>query len=152
PLIAQLDVDPERDVYYVKGALGGSSLMELMAVDRPELKYPPYIPKQVVDPEVNIFNVISKRDLFVHLPYDSYGTVETFFSTAATDPDVLAIKATLYRVGRNSPIVQSLMKAREDDKQVTVLVELKARFDEENNLEWARALEEKGVHVTYGVE
>ncbi|HLU08613.1 MAG TPA: polyphosphate kinase 1 [Oceanobacillus sp.] len=152
PLIAQLDVDPERDVYYVKGALGGSSLMELMAVDRPELKYPPYIPKQVVDPEVNIFNVISKRDLFVHLPYDSFGTVETFFSTAATDPDVLAIKATLYRVGRNSPIVQSLMKARDDDKQVAVLVELKARFDEENNLEWARALEEKGVHVTYGVE
>ena len=78
--------------------------------------------------------------------------VETFFQTAARDPNVLAIKATLYRVGHNSPIVQALMDARDHDKQVAVLVELKARFDEENNLEWARALDEKGVHVTYGVE
>jgi polyphosphate kinase len=78
--------------------------------------------------------------------------VETFFQSAAHDPNVLAIKATLYRVGRNSPIVQALMDARDHDKQVAVLVELKARFDEENNLEWARALDEKGVHVTYGVE
>ena len=78
--------------------------------------------------------------------------VEAFFQTAARDPNVLAIKATLYRVGHNSPIVQALMDARDHDKQVAVLVELKARFDEENNLEWARALDEKGVHVTYGVE
>lgn len=152
PLIAQLEVDPDRDGYYVKGALGGSSLMELLSVERPELKYPPYIPRLVVDAEESIFSAVSKRDLLVHLPYDSFSPVESFFSSAAHDPDVLAIKATLYRVGRNSPIVQSLMEARDDDKQVAVLVELKARFDEENNLEWARALEEKGVHVTYGVE
>jgi polyphosphate kinase len=152
PLIAQLEVDPERDVYFVNGALGASSLIELMSVERPELKYPPYIPRQVLAPDENIFSAISKRDLLIHLPYDSFSPVEAFFSTAAHDPDVLAIKTTLYRVGRNSPIVQSLMEARDNDKQVAVLVELKARFDEENNLEWARALEEKGVHVTYGVE
>lgn len=152
PLIAQLEIDPERDLYSVNGALGGSSLMELMSVDKPELKYPPHIPKQVLAPDENIFDAISRRDLLVHLPYDSFAPVEAFFSTAAHDPDVLAIKTTLYRVGRNSPIVQSLVEAREHDKQVAVLVELKARFDEENNLEWARMLEEKGVHVTYGVE
>jgi polyphosphate kinase len=152
PLIAQLAVDQERDVYYVNGALGGSDLMELLSVERPELKYMPYLPRQVVDPDESIFSAISRRDLLIHTPYDSFSPVETFFSAAAHDPDVLAIKVTLYRVGRNSPIVQSLMEARDNDKQVAVLVELKARFDEENNLEWARALEEKGVHVTYGVE
>lgn len=152
PLIAQLEIDPERDLYCVNGALGGSSLMELTSVDKPELKYVPHIPKLVVSPEENIFDAIRRRDFLVHVPYDSFAPVESFFSTAARDPDVLAIKTTLYRVGRNSPIVQSLVEAREHDKQVAVLVELKARFDEENNLEWARMLEEKGVHVTYGVE
>jgi polyphosphate kinase len=152
PLIAQLEIDPDRDLYMVNGALGCSSLMELMAVDRPDLKVPVYLPRPVLPPDENIFSAIRKRDILVHLPYDSFAPVEAFFQTAARDPDVLAIKATLYRVGRNSPIVQSLMEARDNDKQVAVLVELKARFDEENNLEWARALEEKGVHVTYGVE
>jgi polyphosphate kinase len=88
----------------------------------------------------------------MHHPYDSFTAVEQFFEQAANDEAVLAIKATLYRVGRRSPIVQSLMKARDNGKQVAALVELKARFDEENNLEWARAMEEKGVHVLYGVE
>ncbi len=88
----------------------------------------------------------------LHHPYDSFSPVEEFFRAAAHDPDVLAIKTTLYRVGKNSPIVQALMDARDNDKQVAVLVELKARFDEENNLGWARALEDKGVHVIYGVE
>lgn len=152
PLIDQLAIDPERDLYIVNGALGGSSLMELYSVDRPDLKYPPYIPKAVLLPDENIFSAISRRDILVHVPYDSFGPVEAFFIAAAHDPDVLAIKATLYRVGSNSPIVQALMEARDNEKQVAVLVELKARFDEENNLEWARALEEKGVHVTYGVE
>jgi polyphosphate kinase len=153
-LIQRLDVERERDVYSVNGALGGRSLMELMSVDQPHLKFPTHIPKvpEVLTDERSIFAAIRRRDYLVHHPYDSFSPVETFFQAAARDPDVLAIKATLYRVGRNSPIVQALMDARDEDKQVTVLLELKARFDEENNLEWARALDEKGVHVIYGVD
>jgi polyphosphate kinase len=154
PLVEQLGIDPERDLYEVRGALGGASLFQLASVDRPELKYPPHVPRQIdalID-ESTIFDAIAHRDFLLHHPYDSFAPIETFFQAAAHDPDVLAIKATLYRVGRKSPIVQALMDARLEDKQVAVLVELKARFDEENNLEWARALEEAGVHVTYGVE
>jgi polyphosphate kinase len=153
-LLSKLEIDPERDVYRISGALGGSSLMELMAIERPDLKQPPLIPR-IPDgfrEDDDMFATIRRRDVLVHHPYDSFVPVERFFSVAAHDPDVLAIKATLYRVGRNSPIVQALLEARENDKQVAVLVELKARFDEENNLEWARMLDEKGVHVTYGVE
>lgn len=139
-------------VYHINGALGAASLMQLTSVDRPDLKYPLYVPRHPIDPDENIFDAISRRDVLIHHPYDSFAPVEAFFKTAARDRDVLAIKATLYRVGRDSPIVQSLMEARENDKQVSVLVELKARFDEENNLEWARAMEDAGVHVTYGVE
>ncbi len=153
-LIKQLQVDAERDVYQLDGALGSSALFELMNVDRPDLKYPVYIPRTVdgMDNEATIFDTIRRNDVLVHHPYDSFSPVETFFYAAANDPNVLAIKATLYRAGSNSPVVQALLKARENNKQVAVLVELKARFDEENNLEWARALDEKGVHVTYGVE
>lgn len=149
-----LGVRSWQDVYEIDGMLGLSALMELMAVDRPDLKYPPYVPKfpEPLPPEANIFSVVQQRDVILHHPYDSFAPVEEFFRAAATDPRVLAIKATLYRVGKNSPIVQALMDARDHDKQVTVLVELKARFDEENNLGWARALERKGVHVIYGVE
>jgi polyphosphate kinase len=153
-LIRRLEISPERDVYRVNGALGGASLMQLLSIDKPELKDPPYVPrvpKGLLD-GASIFDAIRQRDYLLHLPYDSFVPVEQFFQQAATDPDVLAIKATLYRVGRKSPIVQALMEARENDKQVTVLVELKARFDEENNLEWARQLDEIGVHVIYGVE
>ena len=153
-LATQLGVDAKRDIYLVNGALGGSSLWELMAINAPELKYPVYLPRvpeEFVEEE-SIFSAIRRQDILVHHPYDSFSPVEKFFQMAARDPDVLAIKATLYRVGRNSPIVQALLDARDHDKQVAVLVELKARFDEENNLEWARTLEEKGVHVTYGVE
>jgi polyphosphate kinase len=154
PLITQFEVDPKRDVYMIDGALGASSLFELSSIDRPELKYPPFAPK--IPPPLaqgrDIFSAIRQGDILLHHPYDSFLPVEEFFTTAAKDPDVLAIKTTLYRVGQNSPIVQALMDARDNDKQVAVLVELKARFDEANNLEWARALEEKGVHVTYGVE
>jgi polyphosphate kinase len=154
-LIHELDVDPEREVYPISGALGSSGLFELYAaIDRPEHKYPTHVPRvpEFLAPGKDIFTAIRNGDILLHHPYDSFGPVEEFFAAAARDPDVLAIKATLYRVGKNSPIVQSLMEARDNDKQVAVLVELKARFDEENNLEWARALEDKGVHVTYGVE
>lgn len=150
-LADQLGLEQEA-VYSINGALGAASLMQLTGVDRPDLKYPLYVPRHTVDPDENIFDAIARRDILVHHPYDSFAPVESFFKTAARDPGVLAIKATLYRVGRNSPIVQSLMEARENDKQVSVLVELKARFDEENNLEWAHAMEDAGVHVTYGVE
>jgi polyphosphate kinase len=152
-LIHQLHVDPARDVYMIDGALGASALFELSGIDHPEIKFPPYIPRlpeQLVDRD--LFAAIRQGDILLHHPYDSFKPVEDFFRLAASDPDVLAIKATLYRVGKNSPIVEALLEARDNDKQVAVLVELKARFDEDNNLQWARALEHKGVHVTYGVE
>jgi polyphosphate kinase len=152
-LIYQLNVSQERDVYLIDGALGSSSLFELAGIDHPELKYSPYIPRLPERMEGSeIFKTIRARDVLLHHPYDSFKPVEEFFRAAARDEDVLAIKATLYRVGKNSPIVEALLEARDNDKQVAVLVELKARFDEENNLEWARQLEHKGVHVTYGVE
>ena len=153
-LIEELDVDPNRDVYMIDGALGSANLFELMQVDRPDLKENPYAPRipEFMPQGSDIFSLVRRQDVMLHHPYDSFIPVEDFFRTAARDPDVLAIKATLYRVGKNSPIVDALLEARDEEKQVTVLVELKARFDEENNLEWARALERKGVHVIYGVE
>jgi polyphosphate kinase len=154
-LIDELEIDPNRDIYHFQGGLGSSSLFELSNIDRPELKYPPYIPKLppiLANQPMELFAAIREGDMMLYHPYDSFAPVEEFFRQAAKDPAVLAIKATLYRVGRDSNIVQSLLDARESDKQVAVLVELKARFDEENNLEWARQLEQNGVHVTYGVE
>lgn len=153
-LMLELDVVNDSQVYMINGALGSANLFQLSGIDRPDLKFAPYVPRIVepLRPESNIFDMIRQRDMLVHHPYDSFTPVEDFFRTAARDPQVIAIKATLYRVGKNSPIVRALLDARENDKQVAVLFELKARFDEENNLEWARKLEEKGVHVTYGVE
>jgi polyphosphate kinase len=153
-LIDELEIDPNQDVYHFQGGLGSASLFELSAIDRPELKYPPYIPRLSPDlaPHNDIFEALREGDMMLYHPYDSFTPVEEFFRQAAKDPAVLAIKATLYRVGSDSAIVQALLDARESDKQVAVLVELKARFDEENNLEWARQLEQNGVHVTYGVE
>lgn len=153
-LLRGLEVQDDTQVYIIEGALGSANLFELAGVDRPDLKYPPYVPKlpDVWPQGSSIFDAIRKQDILLHHPYDSFAPVEAFFSQAAHDEDVLAIKATLYRVGKNSPVVTALMEARDNNKQVTVLVELKARFDEENNLEWARALESKGVHVIYGVE
>lgn len=132
--------------------LGLSSLVKLAQINRPELKYEPSEPKkhsQLANRE-KIFSTLKKRDVLLYHPYDSFESVIDFVEEAADDPDVLAIKMTLYRVDDNSRIIQALMKAADRRKQVTVLVELKARFDEENNIGWAKELERKGVYVAYG--
>ncbi|MDQ7036229.1 MAG: polyphosphate kinase 1 [Anaerolineae bacterium] len=149
-----LEVHQQAYVYQIDGTVGSADLFELTAIDRPDLKYPSYVPKtpNFLQSEADIWSAIRKQDRIIHHPYETFAPVEEFFRAAANDPNVLAIKATLYRVGKNSPVVQALMDARDNNKQVTVLVELKARFDEENNLTWARAMEEKEVHVIYGVE
>ncbi len=140
-------------VYTNDAPLGVADLMELTKINRPDIKDPPFLP--AVPPplaaEDNIFDAIKRQDILLYHPYDSFAPVVDFIYQAARDPDVLAIKQTLYRVGPNSPIVAGLMKARENEKQVAVLVELKARFDEENNIVWARSLERAGVHVVYGL-
>ena len=141
------------DVYTTDGPLGLSSLWELHGLERPDLKdagLQPATPAYMRTGE-NLFQVFRQHDLFLHHPFDSFMPVIDFVERAAADPDVLAIKQTLYRVGPNPPIVRALMQARENGKQVAVLVELKARFDEESNIEWARALEQAGVHVVYGL-
>ncbi|WP_022795531.1 RNA degradosome polyphosphate kinase [Bavariicoccus seileri] len=118
----------------------------------PHLAYGSFTPYHV--PELtngSIFDAISNKDWLIHLPYDSFDPIVQLITQAATDPDVVAIKQTLYRVGKNSPIIRGLITAREHDKEVTVLVELKARFDEKNNVHWAKELEEAGCHVIYGV-
>lgn len=142
-----------HDVYTVDGPVGLSSAMQLHRLKRPELKDEYFVP--AIPPPIrsanDIFSLLKRQDLFIHRPYDSFTPVIDFIETAAEDPQVLAIKMTLYRVGPDPPVVQALMKARENGKQVAVLVELKARFDEESNIEWARALEKAGVHVAYGL-
>ncbi len=153
-LTDSLEVPSNRQVFRINGKLGSADLFELLKVDRPDLKdsaYAPRVPKPFAQSS-NFFEVIRQQDVIVHHPYDSFAPVEDFFKRAARDPDVLTIKTTLYRVGKNSPVVDALMEARDNEKQVTALVELKARFDEENNLEWVNALAQKGVHVIYGVE
>ena len=153
-LMDSLEVPSNREVFRINGKLGSADLFEMLQVDRPDLKDTPYSPR-IATPfsqSSDYYEVIRKQDVIVHHPYDSFTPVEDFFKRAARDPDVLSIKTTLYRVGKNSPVVNALMEARDNDKQVTVLVELKARFDEANNLEWVTALAEKGVHVVYGVE
>ena len=154
-LLANLKLTP-GDLYEVRGPLGLADLMALTRLDRPDLKDPPFYPAvpavlRHTRSSADIFAAIRQQDILLHHPYDSFQPVVELISAAATDPEVLAIKQTLYRVGSNSPIVKALMHAREQDKQVTVLVELKARFDEENNITWARALERAGVHVVYGL-
>jgi len=151
-LLANLQMSA-YDIYTFNGPLGLSSLWELHKLERPELKDPrfqPKIPSNLRSDE-DIFYALGKQDYLLHHPYNSFSPVIDFLRQAAEDPDVLAIKQTLYRVGPNPPIVRALMRARENGKQVSVLVELKARFDEESNIEWARALENAGVHVVYGL-
>ncbi|RRR77031.1 MAG: polyphosphate kinase 1 [Candidatus Viridilinea halotolerans] len=142
-----------HDSYTVQGPLGLTDLMALTRLDRPDLKAPPHVPvlPTVLRGGIDLFEVIRNGDILLHHPYHSFAPVIDFINRAAEDPQVLAIKQTLYRVGSNSPIVRALMHARELGKQVTAVVELKARFDEENNITWARALERAGVHVVYGL-
>lgn len=140
-------------IYRVRGPIGFADLFCMMKLNRPDLKdvpYAPYIPGRLAH-GADIFNAIKTRDIILFHPYESFQPVIEFLQTAAHDPDVLAIKMTLYRTGTNSPIVQALLDAREQGKAVSVLVELKARFDEENNIGWARALERAGAHVVFGV-
>ncbi|MCP3981919.1 MAG: polyphosphate kinase 1 [bacterium] len=147
----------ENDVYEIEGPLGLSSLMSLCSIDRHDLKEKPARPgtpvrlSDVGEDVSNLFDVIGKHDVLLHHPYDSFSSVVEFLQTAARDPQVMAIKQTLYRVGPRSPVVRALLEARQRGKEVAVLVELKARFDEESNIEWARALERQGVHVIYGL-
>jgi len=153
-LTNNLPID-KQDVYRIRGSIGLARLMELYALDRPDLKDKPFVPFVPpglrADAEEDIFSVIRREDLLLHHPYESFQPIIDFLQEAAHDPNVLAIKVTLYRVGRNSPIVAALLEAVECGKQVAVLVELKARFDEESNIEWARTLEDAGVHVVYGL-
>jgi len=154
-LIENLELD-RKDIYTLEGPLGLGDLMELHNIDRFDLKDPPFkpaIPMPLKSDAVdsNLFSAIRREDILVHHPYDSFTPVVDFLNLAARDPEVLAIKQTLYRVGRNSPVVKALLEAIENRKQVAVLVELKARFDEESNITWARMMERVGVHVTYGL-
>ncbi|MGE0103455.1 MAG: polyphosphate kinase 1 [Blastocatellales bacterium] len=143
----------EQDVYTIDGPLNIPDLMALYKLDLPELKDPPFTPTtpQVLKSSETIFDAIRHQDILLHHPYESFAPVVEFLLQAARDPHVQAIKQTLYRVGKDSPIVEALIEASEQGKQVAVLVELKARFDEENNINWARRLEKAGVHVVYGL-
>ncbi|MDQ1567616.1 MAG: polyphosphate kinase [Actinomycetota bacterium] len=156
-LVRELDLTPEN-VYEVDGLLDLDSFWQLYGIDRPDLKdtpWPSVVPPRLAGVEegtVDIFTVLAEKGVLVHHPYDSFAdSVQAFIRQAAVDPHVLAIKQTLYRTSGDRPIVKALIRAAERGKQVAVLVELKARFDEEANIAWARALEQAGVHVVYGL-
>jgi polyphosphate kinase len=143
----------EHDVYRVDGFLNVPDLMKLYSLERPELKDKQIaysVPASIRRNE-NIFETLKQRDILLHHPYTAYSSVTDFINAAAEDEQVLAIKICLYRTGKDSPVIKSLVKASRNGKQVAALVELKARFDEENNIEWARYLEAEGVHVVYGM-
>ncbi|MGB3402406.1 MAG: polyphosphate kinase 1 [Microcoleaceae cyanobacterium] len=165
-LVEEMELEPEA-IYRVEGLIGLGDLMSLMGLPLPELKDVPWsavTPRWLHESEAvnrfspngeeakDIFAVIRQRDVLVHHPYDSFrATVQRFIEQAAYDPDVLAIKMTLYRTSGDSPIIKALIDAAENGKQVAALVELKARFDEENNIQWAKKLEARSVHVVYGL-
>ena len=152
-LMSNLEVD-SYDVYTTNGPLGLSSVSELHRLERPDLKDKPFTPRtppSLQNLRGSVFSVLGQRDILLHHPYDSFSPVVNLLESAADDPDVLAIKTTLYRVGSNPPVLQALKKARLNNKQVAAVVELKARFDEETNIHWAQELESVGVHVAYGL-
>ena len=157
-LADQMGVTPD-EVYRLPAPLDATVLFELGGIDRPDLKFPPFVPttnRQIAEVESSraqdIFAAIRERDILLHHPYDSFSTsVQAFLAQAAADPKVIAIKQTLYRTSSNSPIIDALIDAAQAGKQVLALVELKARFDEDANIAWARKLERAGVHVVYGI-
>jgi polyphosphate kinase len=151
-LVENLEVTQD-DVYQITPPLGLGHLMALMKAPRPDLKDPPLSPTSLApeDEADDMFSLIRRGDIALHHPYDSFAPVVQFLTTAVKDPNVLAIKQTLYRIGKESPLVPLFIEAAENGKQVAVLVELKARFDEENNIIWAKQLERAGVHVVYGL-
>ena len=156
-LIRELDIN-EEDVYHLPSPLDLTGLFEISSIKRPELHFAPHqvitnrFLKPVEDDTISIFNAMRQRDILLHHPYESFATsVQAFVEEAAADPKVLAIKQTLYRTSGDSPIVDALIAAAEAGKQVLALVEIKARFDEQNNIAWARKLEQAGVHVVYGI-
>jgi polyphosphate kinase len=156
-LVRELDISTQ-DVYTLPSPLDLTGLSDIGALPRPELRFPPHpvvtnkylLPRD--DEQIDIFNVLRNREVLVHHPYESFSTsVQEFLEQAAEDPQVLAIKQTLYRTSGDSPIVDALIQAAQAGKQVLALVEIKARFDEQNNITWARKLEQAGVHVVYGI-
>lgn len=150
-LLEKLEID-EEDSYVSTGPLGLEALFELASLERPDLRDPPFssrTPPELADCR-DLFAVMRQRDILLHHPYDSFGVVLEFLRAAADDPKVLAIKMTLYRAGSNAEAVRTLVHAAEKGKQVAVSIEIKARFDEENNIFWARALERAGAHVFFG--
>ena len=154
-LVTNLELDRD-DIYKITGPLSLVRVRGLAKFDRPDLKYAPFVPALPTpllkkDEEEDIFATIRRGDILFHQPFDSFQPIVGMLQKAANDPNVLAIKITLYRVGRNAPVVDALLEAAENGKQVAVLLELKARFDEESNIGWARKLEEYGVHVVYGL-
>lgn len=157
-LVRELEIT-DQEIYRLPGPLDLRGLFDLSRIDRPDLRYPPHLPTTAVafqptgsNTRADIFKAIRKSDVLVHHPYESFTTsVVSFLEQAARDPHVLAIKQTLYRTSGDSPIVEALIDAAEAGKQVLALVEVKARFDEANNIVWARKLEKAGVHVVYGL-
>ena len=156
-LIRELDISAQ-DVYTLPSPLDLTGLSDIGSLPRPELRFPPHavvtnkylLPRD--EEPIDVFSVLKKREILVHHPYESFSTsVQEFLEQAAEDPQVLAIKQTLYRTSGDSPIVDALIQAAQAGKQVLALVEIKARFDEQNNITWARKLEQAGVHVVYGI-
>lgn len=154
-LRAELELD-NASVYEMKALIDFTSLNVIASLNIPELKFPhwtPLVPKALTKESQNIFNVIAQKDFIVHHPYESFSaSVEYFIQSAATDPQVRAIKMTLYRTHEDGSVVASLIKAAEAGKEVVCLIELKARFDEERNIAWAERMEDAGIHVVYGIQ
>ncbi len=152
-LVKAFKLDPEKDVYHVRGPLNAADLMSITRAEVRALRDEPFLPHAVppLREADDIFAVIREHDVLLHHPYESFDSVVDLIARSADDPDVLAIKQTLYRAGGDSPIVKALVRAAESGKQVTAIVELKARFDEESNIVWARMLEQAGAHVVYGL-